>query len=171
MKPIWHAAALVAVALVVAMRAGAATLEPPDGYTQLERGACAFQVPTSRDGIADRLTPTCETSIVRIERELGADPDSSTEVIVVRVATDAEQLRAILPRGARAPAWADALAFPKERLVLLSLVDSSGVPIKDLRVVLEHELSHLVLRDILDGARVPRWFSEEIGRASCRERV
>jgi hypothetical protein len=76
--------------------------------------------------------------------------------------SDPAEIGSALPRGARPPPWSIAIALPAARLVVLALEDRDGRPVERLDVELEHELSHVALRDALGGVEVPRWLSEGI---------
>lgn len=82
------------------------------------------------------------------------------EQVTVLVARTPRQMATLVPEGARAPDWASGLAFPSQRLILLT-VDPPGPPQNhDLRETLRHELAHIALHDAAGGNHVPRWFDE-----------
>jgi hypothetical protein len=151
-------------ALLLALAGSAAAAPPPvpDGHTTLEIGACRLVLPLRNAGASGELAETCREAMPRIFRQLGQPLDQGAAgQIQVRLVDDPARMNEAAPAGLPPPPWSGAVAYPAHDLVLLALRNRDGGPARDLRVTLEHELSHLALRRALpDGARVPRWFSE-----------
>lgn len=78
------------------------------------------------------------------------------EPVLILVAPDAAHFRSWV--GASAPEWGAAVAFPKERRIIMQGsygASDAGNPL----IVLRHELAHLALHEAL-GDLAPRWFDE-----------
>jgi hypothetical protein len=150
-------AALLATLIIVALPLGAGA-EPADP------GVCRFEVPPARAGVAETLAESCGERGREIFSELGLRGEGAggPEPVVVRVVGDPAEIAGASPRGAVPPPWSIAIAYPAARLVVLALRDRDGHPVEHLDIELEHELSHIALRDALRGADVPRWLSEGI---------
>ncbi len=134
----------------------------PDDYQLLERGFCRFAVPSANQGVVGELESVCEDQLRIIYQQLGVERDPSVELIDVRIVVRPDQMKEVSPPDAPPPRWSSAIAYPESNLIVLPLRHRSGQPLLDLDIVLLHELSHLALRQALNGAKVPRWFSEGI---------
>jgi hypothetical protein len=133
---------LVAVALLLAGRAGAAVPTP----------RFVFSPGPGADGIVSRLTETAEADRTAVTAELGQDYDGITTVHVVTSRKDFEEL---LPPDGLAPEWAIGLAFPEANLILMRAEPGAQDP----RAIFRHELSHIAVGRLTHG-RVPHWFLE-----------
>jgi hypothetical protein len=127
-------------------------------------GLCRFEIDDDRSAVADALSETCSERAVRIFEELGAigRGRKAAAPVTIRIVGDPAKMGAVSPAGARPPDWSIAVAYPEVRLIVLALRHRDGRPVEDLEIELEHELSHIALRDVVRGADVPRWLSEGI---------
>ena len=125
-------------------------------------GQCLVEVPRRNRAVVDELKPVCETEIREIYEALGSKLDASRFPITVRIVTGPEEIIGAAPDGTLPPPWSEAVAFPAHNIIVLSLRNHIGSPIRNLPEVLAHELSHLALRQAIGDRRVPRWFSEGI---------
>ncbi len=157
---------LLALLTLLLLPAGSArtALPVPEGHTSLEIGACRLVLPLRNAGVSGELAETCREAAPRIFHQLGQTlGDEAAGRLEVRLVDDPARMVHAAPPGAPPPPWSGAVAYPEQDLVILALRHRDGSPASDLRVVLEHELSHLALRRALpEGAQVPRWFSEGI---------
>lgn len=155
--------ALAAFLLTLAGPAGALEGVPGD-HTVLDVGPCRMVLPLRNAGAAGELSRVCREAAPRIFRQLGQPLDEvDAGRIRVRLVDDPARMSEVAPAGMAPPPWSGAVAYPGHDLVILALRNRDGGPVRDLRVVFEHELSHLALgRALPEGARVPRWFSEGI---------
>jgi len=147
----------------VAKSAGEA-ISLPSGYVQMKSGRCLFVLPPENHRVADDLADTCDEAFERIHVQLDMDgrglpKDSHLEIRIVDVPGN---MAAISPPGSPPPPWSSAVAYPYYNLIILSLHHANGKPVENLDVVMEHEISHLAMREILGDKRVPRWFSEGV---------
>ncbi len=134
----------------------------PDDYVSAISGPCRVAVPKHNKGLLQELLNVCEPTYDRVYRQLGLLRKGDVGGVQVRVVGDPSEIASMAPQGAAPPSWAGAVAYPEARMVILSLRNRIGSPVKDLDIVLEHEISHLALREALGGADVPRWFSEGV---------
>ena len=79
-----------------------------------------------------------------------------TASVEIALAPDDATFRAWV--GAGAPEWGAAIAFPRERKIVMQGRDA-GADAGDPRVTLRHELAHLAIHEAI-GSDVPRWFDE-----------
>jgi hypothetical protein len=98
--------------------------------------------------------------MARIRGQLGPEVLTGGEIHVV-----SDINRFFEERGdtARAPRWAQAVALPARRLVVLRLPDPNVVR------TLTHELSHLAVWEAAGGNHVPRWFLEGYAQLQAEE--
>jgi hypothetical protein len=130
--------------------------------TVLWVGQCEVEVPVRNIAVASELKDTCETRVEDIFKTFGGKVEPTQLPISVRIVSSPDQIEGAAPPGVLVPPWSEAVAFPEQNLIVLSLRNHIGAPIEDLSEVLRHELSHLALRQALGGRAVPRWFSEGI---------
>jgi len=149
--------ALVAALLVGVLPKGA-------GAATITSGLCRFEIDADRAGVADALRESCGERAEEIFAELGVSraTDAPPKPVTVRVVGDPAEMGKVSPKGADPPPWSVAIAFPAARLVVIALRDRDGSPVEHLDIELEHELSHIALRDAVQGAEMPRWLSEGI---------
>jgi hypothetical protein len=148
-------------ALVAASIALAASLSPAPASAQAE-GVVTERTPHFSFVYRRRFAPllrdaiaTAEGARRRIMADLGAP--EGRQSVEVRFARNVEEMRTLCPRPP--PAWADAVAFWPENVLVISLTTTHHRPVT-LDTVLHHELTHLVLRWAVGDARIPRWFNE-----------
>lgn len=89
--------------------------------------------------------------IERIRSELGDTVLRAGEIHVLARLNDYWEERG---EPGRAPRWAQALAIPSRRLILLRFPDPDPI------ATLTHELSHLAVHEAAGGEHVPYWFLE-----------
>ncbi|MCK9461108.1 MAG: hypothetical protein M0R80_15860 [Proteobacteria bacterium] len=142
----------------------AACLLPAAASAEVSLGLCRFDVDADREAVAEALEESCTARADEIFAELGVPRATGAALapLTVRVVADPAEIGSVSPPGAAPPPWSVAVAYPDSRLVVLALRRRDGSPVERLDVELEHELSHIALRDALHGARVPRWLSEGI---------
>lgn len=143
--------------------------EVPAGFISRESDAVHWDHPAeARAGeIVDQLDAIVRIEWPRIERELGADV---ADELVIRVARNPDEMRALAPSEAPPPAYAVGVAYPASGLVLLTLSAPETWDRPDLAHVVVHELSHVALHRALDGRAVPRWFTEGLAIRQAHER-
>jgi hypothetical protein len=127
-------------------------------------GICRFEIDANREGVAEALEKSCTERAGEIFSELGLSraKGASPKPVTIRVVGDPAEIGSVSPKGTNPPPWSIAVAYPAARLVVLALRDRDGRPTEHLDIELEHELSHIALRDAVQGVEVPRWLSEGI---------
>lgn len=140
--------------------------ELPAGYVAQADGPVRWTYPTAADDEVRALRNTQAETWRRIAGELGAVLDPALDI---RVARNPEEMRALVGGNTPLPGYADGIAFPESGLVLLTLTDPDTFLRPDLHTVLAHELSHVALYRAVNGASIPRWFSEGVAVQQSEE--
>lgn len=78
----------------------------------------------------------------------------------VRITPTFDDMKRLAPIGAPPPSYASGVAYPKLRLVLISMMAPRGADATNLDEVFRHELAHIALEDAVLGQHVPAWFNE-----------
>jgi hypothetical protein len=89
--------------------------------------------------------------------------------IEVRITPTFEEMAKLAPIGAPPPSYASGVAYPRLRLVLISMMAPRGGDATDLDEVFRHELAHVALEDAVLGQHVPTWFNEGLAVGFARE--
>ncbi|MDB4938291.1 MAG: hypothetical protein JWP87_5263, partial [Labilithrix sp.] len=89
--------------------------------------------------------------------------------VEVRITPSFAEMTKLAPIGAPPPAYASGVAYPKLRLVLISMMAPRGADATDLDEVFRHELAHVALEDAVLGKHVPAWFNEGLAVGFARE--
>lgn len=130
---------------------------PPD-FGTFSAGPIEIRYAPGLRGQARRLSE--QTHEIRKEHSALLGRETLTQPATVIVARDAAEMRRLAPSGAPPPSYAQGVAYPGWRLILLSYAPVKGAEFPDLLEVYSHELSHLALRDALGAGAVPLWFNE-----------
>ena len=140
--------------------------ELPVGYATQTDGPVRWTYPMAADDEVRSLRAVQAQTWRRIVAELGVSIPAALDI---RVATNPEQMRGLVPKDTPLPGYADGIAFPAAGLVLLTLTEPDTFLRPDLQVVLAHELSHVALYRAVDKKPVPRWFSEGVAVQQAQE--
>jgi hypothetical protein len=140
--------------------------ELPAGYVGQADGPVRWTYPVAADDEVRALRNTQAETWRRVVGELGTVVDPALDI---RVARNPEEMRALVGVSTPLPGYADGIAFPESGLVLLTLTDPDTFLRPDLHTVLAHELSHVALHRAVNGASVPRWFSEGVAVQQSEE--
>jgi hypothetical protein len=89
--------------------------------------------------------------------------------IEVRITPTFADMTNLAPIGAPPPSYASGVAYPRLRLVLISMMAPRGGEATDLDEVFRHELAHIALEDAVLGKHVPAWFNEGLAVGFARE--
>src|SRR5262245_34570708 len=125
---------------------------------------------------ARKVAEYCERWRTRLQKYWIADEQDAWKIKceVVVHAGIGTYLTAVGP-GGRPTFGSSLIKFASDKEVARRLIDFRGDDSNGLAAV-PHEMTHIVLADLLGGRQPPRWADEgmailaEIGRASCRER-
>jgi hypothetical protein len=140
--------------------------ELPVGYATQTDGPVRWTYPIAADDEVRSLRAVQAQTWRRIVAELGVSIPAALDI---RVATNPEQMRGLVPADTPLPGYADGIAFPASGLVLLTLTEPDTFLRPDLHVVLAHELSHVALYRAVDKKPLPRWFSEGVAVQQAQE--
>lgn len=154
-------------ALLISLLPGAGALaqaaplpqQLPDGYTLVREGSSTWAYPTAAESEIERLKGVLRETWPRLGRELGADLGPGLDL---RVAVNPEEMQALAPPGVRLPEYANGVALPEQRVVLLSMTEPGTWVRPDVERVLVHELAHVALHEAAGGRPIPRWLTEGV---------
>jgi hypothetical protein len=131
----------------------------PSGYVVERRANASIAFPPQiRSSISNALNHV-EHDLQSLQLQFGL---AALPPIEIRLVPDPDTMRALAPRGAPPPAYAVGVAYPSLRLTLVSSSAPRTWNAADVRRVLRHELSHLLLAIATNNAPLPRWFSEGV---------
>ena len=129
----------------------------PEDHVTERRGSITWSFPAAATSEARDLSDRLPEIWARIEGDLGGTID---DTLVIRIARDPDEMRALAPVGIPPPAYATGVAYPHGGVILLSLTAPASWERPNMEALLAHELSHVALRRAVNGHPVPRWFTE-----------
>lgn len=129
----------------------------PAGWVTRDLGWLKLSYPPVAAERVEPLLRDAEAIKARFADVLGQDVLNHLEV---RITPTFEDMSRLAPIGAPPPGYASGVAYPKLRLVLISMLAPRGAEATDLDQVFRHELAHIALEDAVLGAHVPAWFNE-----------
>jgi Peptidase MA superfamily len=151
---VWSVVTGAPTALADATRA----LDPKE-YASETVGPVRWTYPRSATDEVRTLQRYRPHAWAKVVGELGVSVAPELEI---RVALNPEKMQQLAPSGVALPGYADGIAFPARGLVLLTLTEPETWLRPDMRSVLTHELSHVALHRAVNGAPIPRWFTEGV---------
>jgi len=83
----------------------------------------------------------------------------------IRVVLSAENS----PLAQEAPAWVSGFARGSEALIVLFPTRVHSYPDRNLRTLVHHEVTHVLVAEAARGRPVPRWFNEGVATVAARE--
>jgi hypothetical protein len=131
----------------------------PAEYVRVERGPIHIAYAPN---LAAQVTETLshvEHDARTLARQLGF---SELPALEVRIVPDPDTMRRLAPADAPPPVYAVGVAYPHIALTLVSSSAPATFEAANIRRVLRHELSHLLLETATGHAAIPRWFSEGV---------
>lgn len=135
-------------------------LPPPiDGYRSERIGAVTWTYPDAHRDRVDALIDAVDAHWAKLVDDFGVPIDDE---LVIRVARNPREMRALAPVGYPPPEYATGVAYSQWGVILLTMSAPETWHPPDLEVVLVHELSHVVLHRAVRGNPVPRWFNEGV---------
>ncbi len=133
--------------------------EPIDGYRSERIGSVTWTYPESQRARVAELIETVDAHWAALVADFGVPIDDE---LVIRVARNPREMRALAPVGYPPPNYATGVAYSRWGVILLTMSAPDTWQPPDLEVVLVHELSHVVLHRAVRGHPVPRWFNEGV---------
>ncbi|MGB5694047.1 MAG: peptidase MA family metallohydrolase [Polyangiales bacterium] len=144
----------------VAQEAAEPSLPSPlDGYETERIGPVTWAFPEAERSRVAPLIERFDEHWAKVVADFGVSVDDE---LVIRVARNPREMRALAPVGHPPPDYATGVAYPEWGVILLTMSAPQTWEPPDLEVVLVHELSHVVLYRAVGGHAVPRWFNEGI---------
>lgn len=132
---------------------------PLEGYQTERIGSVTWTFPESERGRVAALIETFDERWAEVSAAFGVVIDDD---LVIRVARNPREMRAMAPVGYPPPDYATGVAYSRWGVILLSMSAPQTWDPPDLEVVLVHELSHIALYRAVRGNEVPRWFNEGV---------
>jgi hypothetical protein len=132
---------------------------PPDGYATERIGSVTWTFPESERGRVAELIEDFDEHWTGVEADFGTVIDDE---LIIRVARNPREMRAMAPVGAPPPDYASGVAYSRWGVILLTMSAPQTWEPPELDVVLVHELSHVALYRAVRGNSVPRWFNEGV---------
>jgi hypothetical protein len=132
---------------------------PLDGYETERIGAVTWTYPESERSRVTELIEHFDAHWAKVVSDFGVVIDDE---LVIRVARNPREMRAIAPIGDPPPDYATGVAYSRWGVILLTMSAPQTWEPPDLQVVLVHELSHIALHRAVRGNQVPRWFNEGV---------
>ena len=132
---------------------------PPDGYETQHIGSVVWTFPEAERGRVSELIEDFDQRWAEVENDFGVAIDDQ---LVIRVARNPREMRAMAPVGAPPPDYATGVAYSRWGVILLTMSAPQTWEPPDLEVVLVHELSHVALYRAVLGNPMPRWFNEGV---------
>lgn len=107
-------------------------------------------------------------------RVRGANPDLEGVLRMLGEPATPLRVRVVLAEedselAARVPSWVSAYAVPQLDTIVLFPARTPSYPVRNLPVLLTHELAHILVFRATGGARLPRWFEEGVATVAARE--
>ena len=132
---------------------------PLEGYETEQIGSVTWTFPESERGRVEELIDGFDEHWAKVVSDFGVPVDDE---LVIRVARNPREMRAMAPLGHPPPNYATGVAYSRWGVILLTMSAPQTWEPPDLEVVLVHELSHVVLYRAVRGHPVPRWFNEGV---------
>jgi|LNFM01.1.fsa_nt_gb hypothetical protein len=131
----------------------------PAGYTVERRGPVTIAYPPNLASTLRRTLDNVDRDLASLQAQFGL---RSLPALEIRLVADPDVMRQLAPPQAPPPAYAVGVAYPSLGLTLVSASAPRTWEASDVRRVLRHELSHLLLAHATNHAPLPRWFSEGV---------
>lgn len=141
-----------------------ATFSIPEGYESHALPHYEFVFPKGAMAVVRPLIDRAEPLRKELVASIGVDPPQVTTVVLARNHRDFQSMQP----GGPLPDWVAGVAYGDLNLVLLRQAGSHGQPI-NLYKTFEHEMSHIILRQAVPNAELPRWFVEGLAQWQARE--
>ncbi|MBX3186150.1 MAG: hypothetical protein KF819_04005 [Labilithrix sp.] len=151
---------------------GATDLEVPpvpSGYVTREiSGWMKLSFPTAATERVESIVNGADAMRIDLRAALGQPVLDRVEV---RIAPTSSEMARLAPTLAPPPQYASGVAYPRAKLILLTMLAPRGADATDLDEVLKHELAHVALDEAVRGHHVPVWFNEGLAIGLSGERA
>ncbi len=141
------------------------SIQLPDGYAENETEHYLFTFPQRGKTRADAIMAQAESIRAQLVAEIGVDPPGKTRVYL---AANGKDFQTMQPGGRRVPDWVAGIAYTRLNVVLLRQAGSQGQAI-DLMETFRHEMSHIILRNVVGDNPMPKWFVEGLAQWQARQ--
>jgi hypothetical protein len=131
----------------------------PADYVREQHGALSISYPRAIASQLRNALAHAEPDARTVGAQLGL---TALPPLDVRLVPDPDTMRRLAPEEAPPPAYAVGVAYPSIGLALVSASEPRTWQAPDMRQVLRHELSHVLLAAATNHAPIPRWFSEGV---------
>ena len=131
-------------------------LVPPE-LKHMDRGWLQIYYPAVYETEVTELSRISEPFKLLLAKHFGQEVLGRVEV---RLAKSAVEMANLAPPEAPPPAYGVGVAYPRLKLIVLSVQDPRSFQAANLPEVYRHELAHVALDDATNGHYMPRWFSE-----------
>ncbi len=130
-----------------------------EGYETERIGSVTWTFPEAERDRVDELIDRFSQRWAELVDDFGVPIDDE---LIIRVARNPREMRAMAPIGHPPPDYATGVAYPPWGVILLTMSAPDTWEPPELDVVLVHELSHVALYRAVLGNSVPRWFNEGV---------
>jgi hypothetical protein len=136
----------------------------PDSWTVVPSPFADVHSTVGDKPTALRLSRHIAASLPGLARELDLPIGNRIHVVVAPTQKDFHTLQ-----PGTSPDWADGTAWPKHGWIFLRAPRLRGQTTETLEMVLEHELTHIVLGRAFGSRPVPRWLQEGLAQLMAGE--
>jgi hypothetical protein len=159
-------AVLCLFAVLVSLAAvglGSAVGAPEPKHVTLDDYGITIEYHAKDQRVADKVVSIFESVIPRISGELGLTTIRPFRVFLIPDMDSYQEMAAL-----RLPSWGIAFAFMDNQIMLVDVKRAANAW-NSLDNVIPHELSHLLLAQRVEEARMPLWFVEGLAQWQARE--
>jgi hypothetical protein len=129
----------------------------PSGYLTRDLGWMRLSFPAAAKERVESIISGADAMKADLRDALGQPVLDRVEV---RIAPSSSEMSRLAPALAPPPKYASGVAYPRLKLILLTMLAPRGAEATDLDEVLKHELAHVALDEAVKGQHVPVWFNE-----------
>lgn len=117
----------------------------------------------SDERVAERVADICSAAIPELADELGLEQVKAFRIILIQDINEFKRQQGIM-----LPAWGVAFAFMESQVMVVD-VDRAANAWNSLEKVIPHELSHLLVAQLLGPSALPVWFVEGMAMWQAHE--
>ena len=113
--------------------------------------------------VANEVLGFAEKELARISEDLGLKEKIKLKIWLAADESEIEKLT-----QGNFPDWGVGCAYPAKLAVILKSPRIIKYPL-NIRTLVAHEISHVILGNLLKGTRIPRWFDEGVAMQESQE--